>query len=739
MKTIFTFLRTAMLSTMLVVLSFGMAGAQWTNDTDVNTVASEVDAVDMQSIGTASGKTYIVFWKNAPAPVNMELWVQLLDENGNRLFGNEGKLVSDQIPMNTYTSMWSVNVDDDEMLYIGVNGTLSGNAAYVFKLNLEGNHQYGENGINIGNGYTVEIAPLPDGGMYASWMDYESYKAVLQKYTNQGVPVWDEPVQVLHLTQDTSPADLFVLSDGSVMVVFHTLSYGVSSTLYANRFGTDGAALWANTVQLSNKTTAFNRNNSHAQIGDVVYYGYFGSTGNRFDSFLQRINPDGTLPWGINGVDFDVRQDSYEMETSIAHQEGSEYVWSVSRYTSSNQNEIGLYVQKFHKDTGARQFTDNAKEVFSVGSSISHLAQLQLTPEDLPLFLVRSASLGGGLVQEASIVKLTEDGDHAFENEMVPMATFDAEKTLINLTGMVNNQVVAVFKENKGTGGKIYAQNYVDGFVEPSCDDPSNIAIAEITQNSAKVTWTPGGTETYWEVVYGEVGVDPNNTNGTLVQNTPQLVLNNLIPNTVYEVYVIAICGEDNVSTWVGPVSFTTEEEVCDAPTNIVISNVTHNSAKVTWTPGGTETFWEVVYGEVGVDPNNTGGTLVQNTPELILENLTPNTLYEVYVVAICGEDFVSIWVGPVSFTTDDNTGINDNLIGSIAIYPNPFVSEFTIMAAEQIDHIKIYNLIGQTVLELQPNSPTIKLNTAQLPNGIYMMSITISGMQKTVKMVKSR
>ena len=62
-------------------------------------------------------------------------------------------------------------------------------------------------------------------------------------------------------------------------------------------------------TQLSNLGTVFNTTYSGLQDGDNVYMGYKASPGFRFDSYLQRLNPDGSLPWGINGVDFDTNHD----------------------------------------------------------------------------------------------------------------------------------------------------------------------------------------------------------------------------------------------------------------------------------------------------------------------------------------------------------------------------------------------------------------------------------------------
>ena len=70
--------------------------AQWTTDTDVNTLVVESESSDMKAIGTSDGQIYVVFWKSVAAPANYELRLQLLDALGNRQFGDDGILLGNK-------------------------------------------------------------------------------------------------------------------------------------------------------------------------------------------------------------------------------------------------------------------------------------------------------------------------------------------------------------------------------------------------------------------------------------------------------------------------------------------------------------------------------------------------------------------------------------------------------------------------------------------------------------------
>ncbi len=101
-------------------------------------------------------------------------------------------------------------------------------------------------------------------------------------------------------------------------------------------------------------------------------------------------------------------------------------------------------------------------------------------------------------------------------------------------------------------------------------------------------------------------------------------------------------------------------------PTNLAVSNITTNGAKVTWTPGSTETAWNVEY-KKAADEDWTAEA-VTGTPELTLDALENNTDYQVRVQADYGEGNLSSFTDPVSFTTlrcDDMGFITYNLVDS--------------------------------------------------------------------------
>ncbi|MCK9291485.1 MAG: GEVED domain-containing protein, partial [Bacteroidales bacterium] len=101
----------------------------------------------------------------------------------------------------------------------------------------------------------------------------------------------------------------------------------------------------------------------------------------------------------------------------------------------------------------------------------------------------------------------------------------------------------------------------------PTCLKPDGLTISEITQTSAKASWTAGGAESKWNLKYGSPGFDPE-TAGTLISGitTPSRTITGLTSNTSYDVYVQADCGGGDLSAWSSPATFTTECGAADIP-----------------------------------------------------------------------------------------------------------------------------------------------------------------------------
>ncbi|MGZ4033257.1 MAG: T9SS type A sorting domain-containing protein [Bacteroidia bacterium] len=94
----------------------------------------------------------------------------------------------------------------------------------------------------------------------------------------------------------------------------------------------------------------------------------------------------------------------------------------------------------------------------------------------------------------------------------------------------------------------------------PACIAPTAPGITGITGTDATFTWTPGATETHWDVYYGPnpLTAPTGSTIPTDSSTTNSFTATGLTPLTSYQYYVRADCGSGSVSSWTGPYTFNT-------------------------------------------------------------------------------------------------------------------------------------------------------------------------------------
>src|SRR5690554_6919830 len=97
----------------------------------------------------------------------------------------------------------------------------------------------------------------------------------------------------------------------------------------------------------------------------------------------------------------------------------------------------------------------------------------------------------------------------------------------------------------------------------PSCLAPGNLAVSTMTNQTADITWTPGDSETDWNVSWGAPGYTPGDGDevGNASVTSPSYQITGLNGTTSYDIYVQADCGGGDESFWTGPLTVTT---LCD-------------------------------------------------------------------------------------------------------------------------------------------------------------------------------
>ncbi|MDD3874986.1 MAG: fibronectin type III domain-containing protein, partial [Bacteroidales bacterium] len=190
------------------------------------------------------------------------------------------------------------------------------------------------------------------------------------------------------------------------------------------------------------------------------------------------------------------------------------------------------------------------------------------------------------------------------------------------------------------------------------CPAPTALNAYNIMPNQADLSWAAGGTENNWLIEVGYPSFIPGTGNYVFfdsLMNITSLTVFNLNQSTNYEFYVKSKCDIGDVSVWSGPYSFATQA-MCPNPVALSANNVQSSQAELYWSPGGSETMWVIEVGYDGFTPETYNYVLIDTLTNIqySAQGLSPNTVYNYYVRALCGNE-VSLWTGPFVFQTACN------------------------------------------------------------------------------------
>ena len=269
--------------------------------------------------------------------------------------------------------------------------------------------------------------------------------------------------------------------------------------------------------------------------------------------------------------------------------------------------------------------------------------------------------------------------------------------------------------------------------VAEPCDAPTALAVSNITETSAELSWN--GTAAGYEVRLN--GGTPETV------STTSKAFTGLTAGTTYNVEVRAVCESSN-SAWVST-SFTTQNEsgiTAPSVNTLAASNITHDGATLNGTiTAGSEAI--TAQGFMYKASSATDWTTVAATGTNLsatVNNLTAETAYEYKAFATTASGTIE---GAVeSFTTLAASGLADAESGAIKamIYPNPAKDKATLSLSGLTANAKIIvsDLQGRIIQteDLQAGSETYELNTSNYASGVYYIRILCGNNVNTQKLV---
>jgi len=137
----------------------------------------------------------------------------------------------------------------------------------------------------------------------------------------------------------------------------------------------------------------------------------------------------------------------------------------------------------------------------------------------------------------------------------------------------------------------------------------------------------------------------------------------------------------------------------------------------------------------VVITPNDPNASVVITAQRLDAEEDYGEYVIDFKVVAQDGTEVESILV-----FWYEVVGISKSDASFYSVYPNPMENRLTISNSENIQRIEIVNVVGRKVIVVENESmSTIKINTADIESGIYLLNLYSKDGSKTVKRIIKR
>jgi hypothetical protein len=267
----------------------------------------------------------------------------------------------------------------------------------------------------------------------------------------------------------------------------------------------------------------------------------------------------------------------------------------------------------------------------------------------------------------------------------------------------------------------------------PACGVATNLTASNISNNSVTLTWSAVSGAIRYRILYGLDGnpiwteVLPNPTTNTYT-------LTGLYSGMKYFWRVYTVCGADLQAETSNIVNFTTTgTPACAIPTGLSTTGISHNSVTFNWTAVPNANRYEILY-----LPANTTvwiSVITTNTSHT-LTGLQANKQYAWRVRTFCSTNnsLFSSYSNIINFTTlptpprapdNDREARKEGI--EWKVYPNPSQNWVNIEMEGLCQSIKLFNYLGQTVLNWEDSSHksgSVELNIQNLQNGIYFYEL---------------
>jgi len=338
---------------------------------------------NMVKISNFDESSYLAVWADNRIYndnfLTYKLIAQRFDENGNKLWNEEGNLIA--YPSDMAYDIFPLEVYKNFILYR--HSTFEDNRIFIVKLDENGNisEGWGESGILLSDNRKIDddiTLYQTDNNLLIIWKEENNYREKIkaQLLSQSGEKLWDDNGKDL-VSYDSfhQISDFVVNTQNNYFIICDNSHNETDSSLNVQKFDYSGNSIWNNPTQIyaSSSSYYFGKSSITVTQNNNIYITFSKRSGiySQTDVFAQKLDENGSMIWNEEGISLCQYYFDEEPFGMIADNDNHVYTfWLDGR--GSNSTDDGL---AYNFSLYGQIFTDDAEvdnNIIPVGTIIAN-------------------------------------------------------------------------------------------------------------------------------------------------------------------------------------------------------------------------------------------------------------------------------------------------------------------------------------------------------------------------------
>jgi hypothetical protein len=270
-------------------------------------------------------------------------------------------------------------------------------------------------------------------------------------------------------------------------------------------------------------------------------------------------------------------------------------------------------------------------------------------------------------------------------------------------------------------------------FITKDCKPTASIDVVNIAANTADLVWSPVNNARSYQYLVNTTRNHPTSGAGATTTSNIIINLNALMPGTKYFVHVRAECFVHDSSAWTLD-SFVTKG-TCTAP-DLQVKKAGEDTLIAKWTELDNDYSYEYSVRNSNLAPVY-GVEIYTPTTTVVLP--ADNKSYYMHVRRKCDVSMEYSGWSTVLLRAADVTGVGDNNVTKLKIYPNPVNDKLIIENGVNTKNAKavISNVSGQVLSTILLNAGLTEIDMTSYAAGVYFVKYSDSNGSEVIKVTK--